>query len=710
MVASVMLLLPTAATVSRSANASSVPTYVEEASYSKEVIGSDIIQEPDMIAPEEDILLSDIEKEDGTFGWCQDTYEKQQEYQESLASADVMAFSGGILAESPHGELRVMHAATQTENRIVIKIIADRYMASQQEAFFTVAQNMANYFVNEHPLDEFREWIQIYAIGTISPTATQSVIVGDGSAGTASGQIVANNVRPFVQHHFPGANPSIANNISWLVVQQGRGGGYAWTGSGVAVTSVSLGVALHELGHLWQLWDEYDSATWHYASYRNGANLRSNVNLSSPLTGVLSASTATNTAIPSQWGLFIGETAGPNNQWQGIAGMGIYRMNTFGWGTTTWYRPRQRCLMNQANTNDGFCLVCSEHLARRFAPNRIDNTIVRSYVFAGSTQETVEIGASVTSIGDYAFLRNTNLHTIDVYAPVPPTFRTDINNTFAGIANLGNISLNVPLGSEELFINSPWGVFNINSVHFSISGTPLEQDDTYTFASVAFGYSQITPRNVIISNVGAGPVGQLTIVLSGEDADAFALGATLIEGVAAGGIASFGISPVVGLDAGAYEAVITISGAHGVSFSFQVEFVVNRANPPSHGVPAVIYIENILRNLGDYADTIMLRDIELRDGWAWDEEDLDSVLALGSHTFTARFVGDNNINDGNVTVTFTLREMPELTPRVITLGDVLVISLIVVVVFGVAVLFVRWSMKGQNPEPREKQSKRAKNK
>ncbi|HHX36959.1 MAG TPA: hypothetical protein GX717_03145 [Clostridiaceae bacterium] len=264
-----------------------------------------------------------------------------------------------------------MHAATKTKNQIIIYIIADRYTDSQQTTFFTDAQNIANHLINSFPISEYKEWVQIYAIGTISTSSSISIIAG--GAGTASGDITRDNVRPFVQYHFPSVtNPSIANNHSWLVMQNGRGGGYAYpegySEAGVAVTSTAVGTALHEQGHLWGLWDEYDTSTY-YSVYNDGPNTRRNVNLSNPKTGT--------NAIPSQWGLFIGETAGTNNRWEGIDNVGLYPMSTAGWGSTIWYRPNSQCTMNVSSGNP-YCQVCAEHIFRRFSSGRELYTVIVS--------------------------------------------------------------------------------------------------------------------------------------------------------------------------------------------------------------------------------------------------------------------------------------------------------------------------------------------
>ena len=124
-----------------------------ESIHTKKTIGENIIIdniEKEDISPE---ILVDIEMEDGTLGWCPVIYAKEQAKQEARAKADgfINAPKSGV-----HGEIRVMHTATETTNIIVIKIVADRYTSTQQETFFSTAQSMANYIVNAHPLNEFK--------------------------------------------------------------------------------------------------------------------------------------------------------------------------------------------------------------------------------------------------------------------------------------------------------------------------------------------------------------------------------------------------------------------------------------------------------------------------------------------------------------------------------------------------------------------------
>ena len=170
----------------------------------------------------------------------------------------------------------------------------------------------------------------------------------------------------------------------------------------------------------------------------------------------------TNTAIPRVWSLFIGETAGADNQWVGINEMGIYRIAGPGWGNTTWYRSQQQCVMNGAWESDTFAYTCAEFLIRRFSPNRDDKTRLRSYAYIGSDVTTVTIPATVASLGRFVFLGATNLQTIIISGTTPPVLHA---NTFTGI-NRGNIELIIPLGTVQAYIEAGWVGFRLEQGFF----------------------------------------------------------------------------------------------------------------------------------------------------------------------------------------------------------------------------------------------------
>jgi len=483
-----------------------VNVYATTLTYEKEMIN------PSEIQPTESRrVFSDLEFEDGTIGWCPYFYEQEQERQRQLAEADAYYLETQAQPfSSVFGERREKHRATEYVNRITIKIIADRFTLANQQAFFNYAQNIMNHIIYFSPLGYFVAWLQVYAIGTISPANNRSVIVGGGSPGTRDEEVTRANVRPFVRYHFPNApDPYSYRNIFWLVVQRGRNGGYAWAhgydNEGLAVTSSSRGIALHEMGHLWGLADEYNTGILNTRyGYFNAPNIRSNVNRANPLAGHLVECGAwwldqhQNRAIPRAWGLFIGNQRGSSDQWEGHGGIGIYRMNTHGWSPTTWYRPSSRCVMHQAGNNDVFCLVCQEHLIRRFSPNRRPVSRIRSFQYAGSNIEEISIGLHTNRIGDYAFLRADNLRIIRNMRPDPQPIN---ETTFAGLAR-SNILVFIAPGRYAAFRAAGWTGFllveryNANPTirpevgrHRVFNDVHLEGAGNFHFINSLFGFS-----------------------------------------------------------------------------------------------------------------------------------------------------------------------------------------------------------------------------
>jgi len=423
-----------------------------------------------------------FERDDTYLDWYPEINDQKQKQDEFINQSNSEL--------NPHGEKRLMHQASKTENRIEIIIIADRYRENQQEWFFEKAQKMANHIVASHPINQFKDWVHIEAIGTISPDNWNSIIVNDGTAGTMLGQIKRDYVRPFVNHHFPNiTNPNIENNHYWLVLQNGRSGGYASPKGideeGLDVTSLSPVIALHELGHLWGLWDEYDSSNM-YQHYYNDSNLRSNVNLSDPLGGVLSSENNINAAITSQWGLFIGDKKGPNNQWEGIDGIGIFQMSTQGWENIKWYRPSQRCIMRYSSIEDVFCHVCAVHITRLFSVGRIDDTRIRSYEYAGSDEITITIGSDVRAIGQYSFLKANQLKTLVIESTTPPTFhRHPVTNeitSFFGL-DIKNIDVIIPLGTTQYYLDAGWKNFKLIEEEWV---TRIKSDNTIEILGINF--------------------------------------------------------------------------------------------------------------------------------------------------------------------------------------------------------------------------------
>ena len=137
---------------------------------------------------------------------------------------------------------------------------------------------------------------------------------------------------------------------------------------------------------------------------------------------------------------------------------------------------------------------------------------------------------------------------------------------------------------------------------YSIS---LDVSDTHTFDPADVGYGAQTSRNVTVSNTGTGDTGDLSVALSGTNADAFTVSTAYISSIAPSSTRSFTVVPKTGLSAGTYTATVTVDGTSVDAKSFVVSFTVNAsaAVVPDHYVFNIA--EGTIRILdGDTAGTI----------------------------------------------------------------------------------------------------------
>ena len=103
----------------------------------------------------------------------------------------------------------------------------------------------------------------------------------------------------------------------------------------------------------------------------------------------------------------------------------------------------------------------------------------------------------------------------------------------------------------------------------------LSQTEDYTFTDQTTGYEVLIPLRVTITNTGNQATGDLTVTLSGDNADAFELSTGTISGIAFGGTYDFDLNPITGLSAGTYTATVTVSGDNVTSQAFHVSFTVS---------------------------------------------------------------------------------------------------------------------------------------
>jgi len=83
------------------------------------------------------------------------------------------------------------------------------------------------------------------------------------------------------------------------------------------------------------------------------------------------------------------------------------------------------------------------------------------------------------------------------------------------------------------------------------------------------------PFEVTITNNGKNPTGDITITLSGDDADKFTIVPDTLDSIDPGDSDSFKIIPDDGLPEGEYKATVTIECEDGTKIEFEIIFVVN---------------------------------------------------------------------------------------------------------------------------------------
>ncbi|MCL2342213.1 MAG: hypothetical protein FWC53_04155 [Firmicutes bacterium] len=101
----------------------------------------------------------------------------------------------------------------------------------------------------------------------------------------------------------------------------------------------------------------------------------------------------------------------------------------------------------------------------------------------------------------------------------------------------------------------------------------LNDGAAYKFSDRKVGYATST-TGITISNTGNGATGNLTIALSGKNADAFTLSKTVISSIVIGAADTFAVGFKEGLAAGTYTGVVTVSGANGIMQYFNVSLKV----------------------------------------------------------------------------------------------------------------------------------------
>ena len=116
-------------------------------------------------------------------------------------------------------------------------------------------------------------------------------------------------------------------------------------------------------------------------------------------------------------------------------------------------------------------------------------------------------------------------------------------------------------------------------------GIGLNAPALHIFPALTHGYAADARQSltVTVTNTGSQPTGELSVALSGNNPGSFAASPTTISSIAAaGGTATFTVTPNIGLAVGTHTTIVTVTGGNAISAAFSVTFTVNAV--PTFGI------------------------------------------------------------------------------------------------------------------------------
>jgi uncharacterized membrane protein len=136
--------------------------------------------------------------------------------------------------------------------------------------------------------------------------------------------------------------------------------------------------------------------------------------------------------------------------------------------------------------------------------------------------------------------------------------------------------------TRGIYISTTFRVsFTVNQSIYSIGS---DVTGTYTFPAAVPGYGTQAVKTVTVTNTGNRATNAALITLSGTNSGSFSLSKPAISDLEVGETDTFWVRPKIGLAAGTYTAIVSVSnngGSHSYSANFTVSFTVN---PSTYGI------------------------------------------------------------------------------------------------------------------------------
>jgi len=140
----------------------------------------------------------------------------------------------------------------------------------------------------------------------------------------------------------------------------------------------------------------------------------------------------------------------------------------------------------------------------------------------------------------------------------------------------------VSYDSENKLTSEAWSEAITVTITEPVYEIELSERREYEFASKIEGYSVAPELEVTVENTGNMATGELTVELSGDDAECFSLTTGAVFSLDIDETYEFTVSPLLGLSVGTYEATVNVSGDNDIEESFDVSFRVKEV--PAYGI------------------------------------------------------------------------------------------------------------------------------
>jgi hypothetical protein len=212
-------------------------------------------------------------------------------------------------------------------------------------------------------------------------------------------------------------------------------------------------------------------------------------------------------------------------------------------------------------------------------------------------------------------------------------------------------------------ISDPFDITNVNQYLISLKDGENPVASPLVFNAATVGYSSLTARAITITREGSGIIQSLAVGKSGDNAASYTITAPLLTTLdATNQVTTFTLKPNDGLEAGTYNAIITVTADNDIAESFNVQFQVLATYAISLDAADPTVYTSVYEGYSQIDEII----VTITNTGGNDITGLATALAGANPTaFVTGALSANTIVPG-ATSTFTIRPATGLEPGIYT--------------------------------------------